>query len=299
MKSNNRGNHSLTMISHIILLLISFCFIININGDEEVYNWDPDIYPNLTSDLQAKFCTGSFRNPPSSICDPDQILHKTEALFLDELINNERNDTKCICDACPPSRRGLNIKVALVKFVRVIRNITIDRSVEMFAERTRRKWRFGEDCSNDVLIFFAALDDKVYVSMGSRARSVISDADLDKVLSETKIHFTSRYYKQGLESIIASFQDLCLDYEPKPDRLGLGSIVLIVLCIGIALFIVFFAIFWFCIRRHNNSKRNSFEFFGSWGRNRNKAKAQSQPNISDPIYKPVNTTEKPDIGDQP
>ena len=52
------------------------------------------------------------------------IYHKLYgflAILLDELIAEERNETACICDKCPPSRRGVNIKIALVNFVKVIR----------------------------------------------------------------------------------------------------------------------------------------------------------------------------------
>ena len=69
------------MNSYIILALISFSLTLIIKCDEEVYNWDPDIYPNLTSEKQAKFCTGFNRNPPSSICDPDQVLNKNEGII--------------------------------------------------------------------------------------------------------------------------------------------------------------------------------------------------------------------------
>lgn len=41
------------------------------------------------------------------------------AINLDKLIDRVDNETKCICDKCPPHKPGLNIKVAVVKFVKV------------------------------------------------------------------------------------------------------------------------------------------------------------------------------------
>jgi hypothetical protein len=55
-----------------------------VRSDEEVYYWDPDIYPNLTSEKHAKFCTGPTRNPPSAVCDPDAVLHKNQG-FVSKL----------------------------------------------------------------------------------------------------------------------------------------------------------------------------------------------------------------------
>ena len=49
----------------------------------------------------------------------DEIWYS--AFRLDQLIDEQQNDTKCFCDSCPPHKRGLNIKLALVKFVKVIR----------------------------------------------------------------------------------------------------------------------------------------------------------------------------------
>ena len=49
--------------------------------DIEYWSWSYHNYPNLTSPREAKFCTGPLRNPPSSICDPDQVLSKHESKF--------------------------------------------------------------------------------------------------------------------------------------------------------------------------------------------------------------------------
>lgn len=50
--------------------------------DVEYWSWSYHNYPNLTSPREAKFCTGPLRNPPSNICDPDQVLSKHEGKFF-------------------------------------------------------------------------------------------------------------------------------------------------------------------------------------------------------------------------
>ncbi len=74
----------LHLIQNMFLYLVISLFIANnyciVRSDEEVYYWDPDIYPNLTSVKHAKFCTGSKRNPPSAVCDPDEVLRKEEGI---------------------------------------------------------------------------------------------------------------------------------------------------------------------------------------------------------------------------
>lgn len=158
--------------------------------------------------------------------------------------------------------------------------------------------------------------------MGSRARNVISEEDIKTILKGTRTHFTSGDYHQvfhfccihlntffhhfvifqGLESIIATLQDLSDNYKPKSSKLSLGSIMLIVVGVFCAVIIVLFAIYWLCIKKDNNSTKGSFEFIGSWGRNRNKNKPKRvqtpalRPKIEH-IYQPVHTTEKIDSGD--
>lgn len=69
---------------NIFLYLILCVFIVRnfiVKCDDEAYHWDAHIYPNLTSEKEAKFCTGANRNPPSSVCDPDQVLAKYEGNY--------------------------------------------------------------------------------------------------------------------------------------------------------------------------------------------------------------------------
>ena len=73
---------SFNMNSILFLAFISINFIEFIRSDDEVFQWDAEIYPNLTSPKTAKFCTGPNRNPPSSVCDPDSILRKEEGIKI-------------------------------------------------------------------------------------------------------------------------------------------------------------------------------------------------------------------------
>ncbi|XP_054163852.1 uncharacterized protein LOC128961625 [Oppia nitens] len=283
-----------------VVIILNIVYIIRCD-DDDVFKWDADMYPRLTESVaQAKFCTGNNRNPPTNICDPDGILDKKEAWLLDNLIDEPRNQTQCLCDSCPPHKRGLNIKVALVKTIKVYGNVSLEKTVEMFAEKTRRKWRVEEQCSNDVLIFYSVFDDQIFVAMGANAHKVLTDNKLEEVLIDTKNHFTSGYYQQGLESMIASFQDFSDQYEPKSyGKLGIGSIVLIVICVTIASIVLLFAVFWFCVRKdRKTSESNRFEFIGSCGRSKNKHKNKSNKKtniISDPIYKPVSTNDNHNV----
>ena len=103
-----------------------------------------------------------------------------------------------------------------------------------------------------------------------------------------------------MESIIATLQDMSQNYVARSSKLGTGSIILIVVCVSLIVIIVLFGVFWFLMRKERKTLRGSFEFIGSWGRNKNKRRTQSTPRVKpkiEPIYKPVNISEKPEISD--
>jgi len=64
-----------------------------------------------------------------------------------------------------------------------------------------------------------------------------------------------------------------------------GVVILVLIILSIIYFVF--------IKRDKNSLSNSFEFIGSWGRNRSKNKTQTKPKSS-PIYRPVKTVDRPD-----
>lgn len=103
-------------VPKVLLVLSMFYFLRTIATDEEAveYSWEPYQYPNLGV-KSAKHCAGRFRNPPTSVCDPDMVLRASEANSLDSLIDTTYNGTACFCPPCAdPQETGLVIKVAAV-----------------------------------------------------------------------------------------------------------------------------------------------------------------------------------------
>ena len=43
-------------------------------------------------------------------------------------------------------------------------SFSTEKSVHRFADKTRRRWNFGDDCDNDVLIFLTTNDDLVMIN---------------------------------------------------------------------------------------------------------------------------------------
>jgi hypothetical protein len=37
------------------------------------------------------------------------------------LISETNNFTKCVCDSCPPHKKGFNIKLALIKHIKIFK----------------------------------------------------------------------------------------------------------------------------------------------------------------------------------
>lgn len=100
----------------VLLVLSMFYFLRTIATDEEAveFNWEPYQYPNLGI-KSAKHCAGRFRNPPTSVCDPDNVMRASEANNIDSIIDKQQNGTACLCPPCSDTQpTGLVIKVAAV-----------------------------------------------------------------------------------------------------------------------------------------------------------------------------------------
>ncbi|KAI2802345.1 hypothetical protein BLOT_009789, partial [Blomia tropicalis] len=199
--------------------------------EEGIYEWEPDQYPHIRK--QGKFCTGSHRNPPTSVCDPDTVLTRDEANELDTLIDNGRNSTlhQCLCEPCDINEAGLAIKIAVVMSVKYKgKNQTLEETLEHFADRVRTNWNVSPKCHHDVLVLVATGYNKVYISMGSKAERAISRSEAKEIIKETLDHFKYGNTYQGLESIVASIISVSDRYDPRLDRFGLrhGLLVTIV-----------------------------------------------------------------------
>ncbi|KAH9425617.1 hypothetical protein DERP_004831 [Dermatophagoides pteronyssinus] len=206
----------------LIVSLIWLTLLLATKGDEEaggvVYQYKPEEYPSLMTN--PKLCSGSFRNPPTSVCDPDNIIKPEDAKKLDELINEKQNQTACLCPPCPQKNpNGLLIKIALVRAINLSPNQSIEKSVEQFAERTRLKWNLAKTCHHDVLIFLAY--NKIVISMGSKAENVIGTKEAKSIIENTEKHFSRNYVYEGLESIVSSLQQQAREYDPRLDRFKL------------------------------------------------------------------------------
>lgn len=62
--------------------IFTFCLLqISVASDEEqIMSWEPDEYPNLMKNPKY-CCPGIERNPPTNICDPDQLLQPQQGNF--------------------------------------------------------------------------------------------------------------------------------------------------------------------------------------------------------------------------
>lgn len=84
LKSTVRSAQLLPLAFFILL----FCLLqISVATDEEaIMSWEPDEYPNLIK--TPKFCCpGIERNPPTNICDPDQLLQPQQGKLYNFLSN--------------------------------------------------------------------------------------------------------------------------------------------------------------------------------------------------------------------
>lgn len=81
---------------------------------------------------------------------------------------------------------------------------------------------------------------------------------------------------------------------PKEPKLRFGSIVLIVVGVVVVVVVIAMISLWLINKRRKRSVSGSFEFIGSWGRNRSKKRTSQVRPKNDTIYKPVETKDKQD-----
>lgn len=220
------------------------------SDEEQVFSWEPDEYPNLMK--EPKFCCpGIKRNPPTNICDPDQLLQPKEANDLDKLLESVGNTTICMCKPCTKNPKGLSIKVALLYTISNKTNIASEEErIEHFAERTRSNWNFSPVCQHDVLIFICGTSSKKgFIAMGSKAERVVGRSEAKEMIKDAVNHFKYGNYYQGLETIILKIKQREEQYDPRFDRLNLKHGLLIALGAGLASLIVIVIAVWFCIKR--------------------------------------------------
>ncbi|KAH9520646.1 hypothetical protein DERF_004346 [Dermatophagoides farinae] len=241
----------------LVLSLIWLTLLLATNGDEEAggvaYQYRPDEYPSLVSN--PKLCAGSFRNPPTSVCDPDNIIKPEDAKKLDQLINVQQNETACLCPPCSNENpNGLLIKIALVRSINLAANQSIEKSVEQFADRTRLKWNLAKTCHHDVLVFVAITYNKVVISMGTKAENVIGMKEAQNIIENTQKHFSRNYIYEGLDSIVSSLQNQAQEYDPRLDRFKLrqGSLWFIIL--GAILLIIIVIVAYIQLKREKKNK---------------------------------------------
>lgn len=66
-------------------------------------------YPNPV--VQPRYCR---RNYPGHVCDPDDILKRSQVKNIEKLIHGIGADRECYCGSCPIGKHGLSIGVALM-----------------------------------------------------------------------------------------------------------------------------------------------------------------------------------------
>ncbi|KAI7690817.1 hypothetical protein SSS_08918 [Sarcoptes scabiei] len=108
----------------------------------------------------------------------------------------------------------------------------------------------SNSCKNDVLVFVAIAFDKVIISMGSAAKKIISNKELDELIHEATKQLASESLHTSLEGIIQILQQKANFYKPVPIGFDLNLGIFSLTLIGFVLAITIVALLWCFIERN-------------------------------------------------
>lgn len=144
--------------------------------------WTAKDYPNPQEDPAA---CGRYADKPSFVCDPNGIISTKSADFLDHILLNLQNDTKCPCSAYSCETRqhskGYIMAIALVR--KIFRPEGVKDTVEsrktlvnQFAlDLLRKHWHTWDTCDELIIIVFSKDDGILTTMSGDTPLRVLTD----------------------------------------------------------------------------------------------------------------------------
>ncbi|XP_045197765.1 uncharacterized protein LOC123552288 [Mercenaria mercenaria] len=154
-------------------LVLLLCSVIGLSHCVLI-EWTAKDYPNPQDDPEA---CGRYPDKPSYVCDPNGLISRKAADFLDHILLNLQNDTKCPCStySCEGRQhsKGYIMAIALVEKIYKPENVqdTVDGRkglVNQFAfDLLRKRWNTWDTCDELIIIAFSK-DDRILTTVSGK-----------------------------------------------------------------------------------------------------------------------------------
>lgn len=155
--------------------------------------WSPENLPNpKTNPADA----GRHAVSGSNICDPDGILSQNSQDTLEGYIKRSDHETAVII-------------IAKMARAHCADSLTAADAAERFAIAIHDKWGVGGADSNDGVVLFLSVHDRViHVSVGSGLTDRLNAAAITSIIDGMKSDLKNRDYGAGLEYAVLSIEDI-------------------------------------------------------------------------------------------
>jgi hypothetical protein len=174
--------------------------------------WKKEDFPNPLKDPEK---CGRHKDKQTFICDPDNMLTKSEADQLDELIEQILSNTTCVCGkkACGEkneSHNGFSIAIAFVNRMHHNKEFLTEadklKLTQKFSLHLRSKsWDFGQ-CDNDAVIIINKEFKKAWTSTGDVFNEHLSDWCVNHIYKEKRHYLKDGNYSYALTQMIKSYK---------------------------------------------------------------------------------------------
>lgn len=197
------------------------------------------------------------RRNASFICDPEHILDIGDVERLDQLADEFRKSTSCLCSQCEVGTSlGIFIRSKLTEESTV--KYPTGRSV---AEMLRKRWHLGK-CNDDVVIILLTEMNISDYSLGAAVKEILPDETAQLIMEDCNVHFLSGWYYQGLESVVTSFSDMFLKLQKEKKSFNKSLITGLSLGIGVLLILLILAVLLLC-RQSKRRKQGCSDIYES------------------------------------
>lgn len=172
--------------------------------------WKIRDYPNPLKNPEK---CGRQKDRRTFICDPDNLISRSEADALDELIEHVLLNTTCVCgDACNGTNNGFSISIAFVNRMYYDDEFLIEtdklKIAQKFSNHLRTNaWDFGK-CDNDAVILINKEFRKAWTSTGDVFNEHLSDWCVNHIYKEMRFHLKDGNYSLALTKMITSYTEV-------------------------------------------------------------------------------------------
>ncbi|XP_077979489.1 uncharacterized protein LOC144434849 [Glandiceps talaboti] len=226
------------VFSSIIHSLLLIMLIVNIyggnaerSGEEQQYSpqftihddvpheWQIEMYPNPQNDSTGLSYSCGHGLNTSWICDPNEILSNQEAGELNEIAENIRLTTTCVCSICDANNTnnsqlgtGYVVAIAIVNRMEAeyinqgcpTRKELVKEADKWATYLRTTRWQFG-DCGNDVIILYSKEENVIVTSTGEKTAEVLQASHIQHLYSKAHEYLDSHEYFKGLKFLLQQY----------------------------------------------------------------------------------------------